>query len=168
MSFGNIVAKKPFWICLENIRSAYNVGSILRTADGTGLWGAITIGITPKATHPKVVKTALGAQKSVPSYHFNTVEEFLRSLESLDNHTLWALELTDQAENLFKIEDLPKENLFIVVGNEITGVSARLLVAASKHIFIPMHGLKGSLNVAEASSILMYEFYRRVIRTVPS
>ncbi len=162
MSFSNIVAKRPFWICLENIRSAYNVGSILRTADGTGLWGAITIGITPKAMHPKVVKTALGAQKGVPTYHFGTTEEFLAALESLDKYTLWALELTDQAENLFKLGDLPKSNLFVVVGNEITGVSAKLLVAASKHIFIPMHGLKGSLNVAEASSILMYEFYRKL------
>ncbi len=156
-----------FWLCLDNVRSAYNVGAMFRTADATGVWGIITCGITPGPLHVKVAKTALGAQKSVDFIHFSNVYvflEFLKQNKLLSQ--LWSLELTDKAEDLFSLR-LDKAQLnwpiFLTVGNEVDGVSATILVNSARHVFIPMNGIKNSLNVAEAASIAMFEFYRKIV-----
>src|SRR5215208_5252173 len=66
---------KRFAVLLDNIRSAWNVGSILRSADGFGLTHAYLCGITPAANHEAVTKTSLGAEESVPwSYHKDAVK----------------------------------------------------------------------------------------------
>ena len=163
-----LLQKYKFWLCLDNIRSAYNVGAMFRTADATGIWGIITCGITPNFDHVRVAKTALGAQKSVESLRFANTMRFLQFLE--DNNliaNLWSLELTDRAEDIFKLDFTQKQPypIFLTVGNEIDGVSAQILVKSSKHVYIPMNGIKVSLNVAEAASIAMYEFYRKIFYT---
>ena len=161
--FNKFIQQKPFWLCVENIRSAYNVGAMFRTADATGLWGLILIGITPKPDHVRVFKTALGAEKSVPYLSFDNTQEFLDFLQkNRRSKNLWSLELVEGADNLFLLDrtDVP-EPLFLTVGNEIDGVSARILTNSNKHVFIPMNGIKVSLNVAEASSIAMFEFFRK-------
>ncbi len=155
------------WLVLDNIRSAYNVGAIFRTADGTGITGLILLGITPDPkTQEKVHKTSLGAQNSVPYLYYKETADFLEDLKANNlNDNLFALELTDLAVDLYKWklpDTIDTKPIFTIVGHELLGVSAKLLVASNQHLYIPMNGYKESLNVAESASILMYEIYRKI------
>ena len=142
---------------LDNLRSVFNVGSIFRSADGCGIVDHLYLcGTTPTPEHKKMAKTSLGAEKIIPwSYHLNAfrlTEHLARS-----GKTLVALEMTEKSipVRTFMNEIDTNGNIFIV-GNEVTGVDPEILSLVEYHIHIPMHGMKESLNVAIAASILCY------------
>lgn len=155
------------WLVLDNIRSAYNVGAMFRTADGTGQTGLVLLGITPspdKYPH-KIQKTALGAQRHVPFIYYERTESFLADITRLRmEEYLGALELTSNSQDLFNWapKNLGDTCYFIAVGHELLGVSSKILVASEFHLYIPMKGYKESLNVAESATVLMYEMFRKV------
>lgn len=153
------------WILVENVRSAYNVGAMFRTADGTGQTGLILVGYTPDATNPKVPKTSLGAEKTVKYVSWHETEklsviEIVSQIKNL-GITVAGLELSVKATDLY--EYVPSNYpLVLCVGNEVEGLSVELMQQVDLFIQIPMNGAKQSLNVAEAASIAMYEFFRKV------
>jgi len=146
----------PLHLLLDNVRSIFNVGSIFRSADGVGVGHLYLCGITPTPAHPKLAKTALGAEHSIPwSQHTNALD--LAQALQTQGHHLWALEETATAERLFaQLIFLPAHPVTLIVGNEITGVDPALLALCERVLTIPMGGQKRSLNVATAAGIAMY------------
>lgn len=145
-------------IVLDNLRSAFNVGSIFRSADGAGSVEKIYLcGITADTDNPKLEKTALGALETVESEHYDTTLEAIKELKDR-NIPIFSIELTDDAKNFQEVE-YPNE-LAIVLGHEKKGVDEKILKLSDKQIFIPMRGFKESLNVANCASILLYEITR--------
>ncbi len=142
-----------FALLLDNIRSAWNVGSIFRTADGLGFSHAYLCGITPTPDNEAVTKTALGAEDSVPwSYHKDAVR-LAKGLKK-EGWRILGLEETAGAKALTEIKPASAEvNSLLIVGNEITGIDPELLELCEDVYRIPMHGGKKSLNVAIAFSI---------------
>ena len=149
---------------LDNIRSSLNVGSMFRTADGAGVSHLHLCGITPPPDHPKVAKTALGAEYSVPWTQYWDALEAAESLKKT-GFELWALEGGPRAESIFEaVRDLvqglalaqPGKALLLVVGNEVSGVDPGLLELCQRVVSIPMQGTKQSLNVAVAFGIAVY------------
>jgi len=141
----------PFSALLDNVRSAFNVGSIFRSADGAGLRHLYLCGVTPTPDHSKVAKTALGAEQSVTwSHHRNAVT--LASSLVAQGWVLWALETGNEAQSIFDVE-VPPTPLVLVVGNEVTGIDPDLLALCERCVSIPMAGRKRSLNVATAFGI---------------
>lgn len=147
------------YIVLDNIRSAFNVGSIFRTADAVGGCEILLCGITSKVDNPKLYKTALGAIDSVPSKYFADPMEAITYLES-QSIPIYAVELTEQAEHFQKAK-YPSP-VAIVLGHELVGVSQPILDRCEKVVYIPMAGIKESLNVANAAGIVLYEAVREV------
>jgi 23S rRNA (guanosine2251-2'-O)-methyltransferase len=145
--------KRSLSVFCDNIRSAYNVGSIFRTSEGCGVKHVYLGGISPTPKHSQVQKTALGAQELVSwSYHINGLEA-IKTLQP--DHTIWALESMQEAE-LFSAElDVP-DSLVLVIGNEVTGVDPEILALCSKTVALPMVGQKQSLNVASAAAVALY------------
>ncbi len=146
---------------LDNIRSAWNVGSILRSADGFGFSHAFLCGITPTADNRTVAKTALGAQDSVPwSYHKNAVK-LVKGLKA-EGWRIFGLEDDARSRPIshFTNSQSPNQQFshpeVLIAGNEITGVDPGLLDLCDQVFFIPMHGEKRSFNVAIAFSIAAY------------
>lgn len=144
-------------ILLDNLRSAFNVGSILRTADGAGVRRAHLCGITPTPDNPKVAKTALSAEFATPwAYATNAVER-ARALQAA-GVPVWALEGGPRAVSILdargELERL--DALALVAGNELAGVDPALLAACDRVVSLPMLGFKRSLNVAVAFGIAMY------------
>jgi tRNA G18 (ribose-2'-O)-methylase SpoU len=153
-------------ILLPDIRSAQNVGAIMRTADAVGarVW---TSGITPypiidddarpphvadRATH-LIAKTALGAELTAFETHYSTFEQAIASAKEL-NLIICALEQTLDSVNIF---DYGHEGpLLLVVGPEVEGLDNSWLAACDVSVEIPMIGHKESLNVAVAAGIAMY------------
>lgn len=141
---------------LDNIRSIYNVGAMLRTADGAGLGHLYLCGITATPGHPRVAKTALGAEAAVPwSAHPNCLD-VAGELKGR-GYTLWGLESGPRAEPLFAAAPAPESPpLVLVVGNELAGIDPALLARCDRVLYIPMAGVKGSLNAAVAFGIAAY------------
>lgn len=142
---------------LDNIRSGYNVGSIFRTADGSGISHLHLTGITSTPNQTKVIKTALGAEENVAwTYRLNGLE----SIEDLKSkgYRIWAIENNLSGESLFNIK-FPLQNyapILIVIGNEIAGIDPGILKLCDRILYLPMLGIKRSLNVVIAFGIVAY------------
>lgn len=147
---------------LDNIRSAWNVGSIFRTSDGTGVQKLYLCGITPSPENPKVRKTALGAEVSIPWEKSNNGVH-LASLLKSKGYVLWVLEDLPEAQPLFQIEINSKNSpIVLIVGNEVSGVDPGIIEICDKVISIPMMGKKQSYNVAVAFGIAVsFLLYRQ-------
>lgn len=143
-------------VLLDNIRSAWNVGSMMRSSDGAGVWKVHFGGVTPGPDNPKIAKTSLGAETSVPAVKHADGLAFCGSWKE-GGGEVWALEGGERAESLYSIDrsDIP-EKLLLVVGNELTGVDPDILNLCDRVVFLPMEGFKGSLNVAVAFGIAVY------------
>ncbi len=139
----------------DNLRSAYNVGALLRSADGAAVSHVYLCGISPTPEHPRVGKTALGAERAVPwSYHPNARH---LALELLDRGGhLWVLERTVAGVDLFQAEMPGQGDVILVVGNEQAGVDPALVELAHRCVHLPMAGVKRSLNVASAAAVALY------------
>lgn len=150
------MSKNQIFLILNNIRSAYNVGSIFRTADGAGITKIFICGISPTPNDAKVTKTSLGAEKTVSWEYHKQTWRLLKKLKTQNpNLKVVGLEQTDKSTNIFKFK--PKFPLVLIVGNEVRGLNKKILSYADKNIEIPMYGKKESLNVAVATGIALYQ-----------
>lgn len=141
---------------LDNIRSIFNVGAMFRTADGAGLSRLHLCGITATPEHPKVAKTALGAEQCTPWTRYTNALDAARLLKE-QGAQLWALERRANSESLFAANvRLARAPIVLIVGNELAGVDPQLLALCDRVLHIPMAGIKGSLNVAIAFGIAAY------------
>ena len=152
-------------ILLENIRSAYNVWNIIRTADS--LWRDVWLsGYTPHpAEQPKVVKTSLGAEENVGLERFDNAQDAIEKARKL-GLLVFAWELDEKAVALDKIDCQVSQSLdsqwrgrwkLIILWNEVDGVLNSTLDAVDEIVYIPMHWVKESMNVGQSAAIFMWE-----------
>lgn len=138
---------------LHNIRSAYNVGAVLRSADATGIKRIYCTGYTPRLPHSKIEKTALGAQDTVKIPSTHNLIDVVRTLKE-EGFQIIAVEQTPKSKSLY--ESSFPQKVALILGNEVTGLSTSKYDLADKHIELPMIGLKKSLNVSICASIVFY------------
>ena len=160
-------SSKRVVVLLDSIRSLYNTGSILRTADASGVERVVLCGITPwpdqgSRQRRAIAKTALGAEDSVPWEYQPDAPAALQSLATAGFHIV-AVETSPEAVNLF--EWTPRWPICLVFGHEVDGVSSALAAHVETVIRIPMFGHKRSLNVATAAGVVLYELLRRRLYT---
>lgn len=147
-------------VLLDNIRSAWNVGSIFRSADGFGFDHAFLCGITPTPDNEAVVKTSLGAEENIPwTYHKDAVK-LVMGLKN-DGWRVLALEDEQSSREIGKTSLRASEKSVLILGNEVTGVDPGLIALSDEILYIPMHGKKRSLNVAIAFSVAAYALDRQ-------
>ncbi len=163
--------EKKLFLILHNIRSAYNVGAIFRTADGAGVSKIYLTGYSHapskeenqdlKSKADKMIeKTALGGEKSVPWEKAENIFELLEKLKK-ENCTVVALETTPRAVELGKFE--PNCSVALILGNEVDGISQEILEKCDSAVAIPMRGVKGSLNVSIAAGVAAYGIMDKLI-----
>ncbi len=154
--------RHPVTAILDNIRSAHNVGAMLRTADAARLEALVLCGYTPTPEHAGVHKTALGAEDTVPWSHASDPLDAIAALRAR-GYTIAVLEHTTapQAVDGLPLAAFP---LALVVGNEVTGVSDAVVAAADLALELPQFGAKHSLNVSVAFGIAAYDLVRHVRR----
>ena len=143
-------------IILENIRSLHNVGSIFRTADGAG-WDKIYItGYTGTPPDRRIEKVSLGAEEFVAWEQFKDTLECVKKLKK-ENFKILALEQTSHSQDLLSYKAEKNQNIALVLGNEVEGVTPEVLKKCDDCLEIPMRGEKGSLNVSIAAGIALYQ-----------
>ncbi|MBI2008004.1 TrmH family RNA methyltransferase [Candidatus Saccharibacteria bacterium] len=154
-------------LIVHDVRSAHNVGSILRSADGFNVNCVYLTGYTPypamandkrlphiaRRASEQIAKTALGAEKTLKWQHRSDIFELISRLKK-EGYLLAALEQTDQALRLPEFK--AKDNIALIVGSEIGGIKSDLLKAVDIHLVIPMLGGKESFNVSVASAVALY------------
>ena len=158
--------KIPVIVVLENIRSAYNVGSVFRTADAFLVEAIYIIGYSAKPPHKEIKKTALGAEETVSWKHFKTSGEAIEELKS-KNYKVLAIEQAEGSCKLQAVSFEPKEKMAVVFGNEVTGVEQSTLLMCDGCIEIPQLGMKHSLNIATAAGVVLWELVRTRILNEP-
>lgn len=144
----------PLWpiaIYLDQLRSAFNVGSILRTVEALSLGTVYFSQSTPNISHKQVQKAAMGTEKWMKVYSDTPLEELPKPII--------ALELSSYSVPLYQF--IFPETFTLVLGNEEYGCSAASLAQANYLIEIPMRGRKNSLNVANAFAIVAGEIQRQ-------
>ena len=141
------VAKEDFSkdqaIYLDELRSAYNVGSILRTCEAFRLGYIYFSKKTPFIDNKKVIKTAMGTSPVVPCFQNIDITSLPRPFIGLDT--------SDMAISLNEFT-FPKK-FTLILGNEEYGISNQMLKELDHIVEIPMVGCKNSLNVACAFAI---------------
>ena len=159
-------------LVVHNVRSAHNVGSLLRSADGLGASEVIFSGYTPypksrteerlphlaEKIHRKIQKTALGAETSVNWRQATDISEVIAKLRQ-EGFLIAALEQTPKAIDIKRFES-PPDKVALIVGPEVDGLDDKVLKLADIHLRIPMLGQKESLNVAVAGAIALFAVAR--------
>ena len=149
-------------IILENIRSAWNVGSIFRTCDALGA-DLVLVGYTPCPTDKNlklINKTAIGAENMVQWTHFDHSSE---ALESYSSGCHIAIEINSTSKGIFEYLKFLKASpstgeIYLWFGNEIHGVSQLVQERSNACLHLPMNGMKESLNVANCVCSVGYLF----------
>lgn len=155
-------------VILHNIRSAYNVGSIFRTADAAGVSELVLAGHTPAPrdrfgrARTDIAKTALGAEKTVPWRRYERIGDALRYVKK-HGAQIVALEQHPSALNyrdFFVCHPEPAEgsrHLTLILGSETEGIPEPILKKCDQIIEIPMRGAKESLNVSVAFGVVVFQ-----------
>jgi len=146
--------RQPLHVVLDNIRSAYNVGAMFRTADACAVAHVHLCGMSAHPSHKKLEKTALGAFDYVPWTYHERTSDCLAALRA-EGIALVAAEVCEGAVPLTGFQ-WPRPAA-VIVGNEVNGIAEKHLRRCDHVIQIPMNGYKNSINVATAFGILLYD-----------
>ncbi|MEG0792709.1 MAG: RNA methyltransferase, partial [Lachnospiraceae bacterium] len=134
-----------------------NLGTILRTAEGAGVTGVIMSSDCVDIYNPKTIRSTMGSIFRMPFLYTEEMNELLKKLKN-NNIRTFAAHL--EGKTFYDQEDYTGKIAFLI-GNEGNGLHREIAEQADTWIKIPMHGQVESLNVAIATSILMYEVCRQ-------
>lgn len=158
------IIKQELIIVLPDIRSVYNVGAIFRTADAIGASKIYLTGITPQPkdrfgrVRQDIAKAALGSENTVDWEWKKSATNLIKKLKSQGYHII-ALEQSKKSVDYKKVK--PTGKSVFVVGNEVLGVSKKILDLSDIIVEIPMRGKKESLNVSVSFGIALFRIFDR-------
>ena len=144
-------------VCL-NLNDPHNIGAIARSALA---FNFSTLAIPKKRSSPissSVLASSAGAIEHLNLLSFNSIYSMIKKMRS---HDYWLFGIEKEEENLLDIDNIPKSNIAIFVGNERTGLSKELLSKLDGVYSIPMNKKVESLNVSVAAGIVMEKIYNK-------
>lgn len=154
--------KTQLVVVLDHVRSLYNVGSVLRTADAFRLAGVCLCGITAVPPHPEIHKTALGAEDSVDWRYFKDTLDAIKWLKEAGYEVL-AVEQCEGSTMLNNFQVERGKRYAIVLGNEVKGVQQAVVDECNGCLEIPQYGTKHSMNVSVTAGIVIWELFKQLV-----
>lgn len=146
-----------FYLLCDQLQDPGNLGTIIRTAHAAGVQGIILTKGTVDIYNEKTIRSTMGSIFYIPIHYEDNNLSLIKELKNKGfNLVVTSL---DTDKNIFQ-EDL-RGNVILTVGNEGNGVSKKVLDLADIKVKIPMPGNAESLNVAIATSVIMYEKVRQ-------
>ncbi|TDQ34691.1 23S rRNA (guanosine(2251)-2'-O)-methyltransferase RlmB [Aureibacillus halotolerans] len=147
----------PFVLLLDELEDPHNLGSILRTADATGVHGVVipkrrAVGLTQT-----VAKTAAGAMEYVPVARVTNIS---RTIDELKERGFWIAGTAADGDTDYRALDVNMP-FGLVIGNEGKGMSRIVKEKCDFLVSLPMKGNVSSLNASVAAALLMYEVFRK-------
>lgn len=164
-------------LVLHNIRSTYNVGAILRTAEGFGIDAVVLSGYTPRYNDPnllphlreklnhQIAKSALGAEELVSQKPIDDLPGWLEEQKAAGAQVLGLENNLDAKDEQRKVElgntehhtNAQLKHLLLILGEEVNGIPPEIRALCDYFLEIPMYGRKESFNVSVAAGIAMWE-----------
>lgn len=157
--------KLPLVIVLDNVRSALNVGSAFRTADGFAAHELALCGITAQPPHREILKTALGATDSVAWQYFEQTADAIAFYRE-QGYQIFAIEQAEGSQKLDQFTASLDAPIALIFGNEVEGVAQEAIDAADGCIEIPQFGTKHSLNVSVCVGIVVWEIGKQFFNKI--
>lgn len=148
--------ENPFLVVAESIEKPGNLGTILRSCDAAGVDAVIVCDPTTDIHNPNVVRSSVGTLFTLPVIEATAEETFA----FLKKNNIAIVAATPHAKQEFTQADL-KGPLAIVVGTEQYGLTETWMHDADIQVRIPMFGVADSLNVASATTLMLYEVVRQ-------
>lgn len=145
-------------LLLDSVATPVNVGSILRTAAAMRVDDVWLGGQTSGTDSPGVAKTAMGSERFVSLHRVADVADAIGAVREA-GYRLVGVELADDGEPVHEA-DLAGD-VCLAVGHEDRGLSSAVLTGADSLVYVPQLGRVGSLNVAVAAAIALYEARRQ-------
>ena len=155
--------KFPVVVVLDNIRSAFNIGSIFRTADALAIESVYLCGITATPPHREIYKTALGASESVDWKYFQNTMDSISALKK-NGFIILSLEQVEDSLMLDNFISTKDSKYAVVVGNEVDGVMQEVIESSDVCIEIPQYGTKHSYNVSVSAGIALWDIIGKIKR----
>lgn len=155
--YKDLLKEEGHYIVLEDIQDPGNLGTIIRTAEAAGIGGLILTQNTVDIYSPKVVRSTMGSLFRVPISLQNDSFSLIEYAKSLKIN-IFATSLEDSKD--FREVNYGEKSL-IFMGNEGNGLKKETLEQIANKIHIPMLGEVESLNLAVATSLVMYETKRK-------
>lgn len=144
-------ASRRIIMVLDRLRSAHNTGNMFRIAEALGA-EIFACGYTPCPPHPKLEKTAMGADRMVKFRHFETSSDAIDALRQENVAMILAAE--PGGTGAWAMEY--KFPLAVIFGNEALGVAEDALAKCDGIVSLPMLGEKSSINVGNAAAAILY------------
>ncbi len=176
---------------LDNVRSAHNVGSVFRTADSFKVDRVFLCGICPVPPSAEIHKSALGAEESVGWEYFEDTMDVIGRLRK-EGYIIVSVEQTVNSVKLDKFhpygndvsgsidkyhieneddtelwKNMATKKYALVFGNEVDGVSQKVVDASDFSLEIPQFGMKHSLNVSVSAGVVLWHFTLEKLRQEP-
>jgi len=146
-------------VILENIRSAFNVGSIIRSCECFGVKELILCGITPGLENLKTLKTTKGAENSIKITVSESLDNSVSELKE-NGYRITGAETGKGSTDLRKYHFSTKTALLF--GNEEIGLTQKTISLCDDIVSIEMRGRKNSLNAANAVSVFLYDYSTKI------
>ncbi len=152
-------------VVLDQLRSPFNVGAVIRTMECVGLNRVISVGYTPRLDSRQVQRSAMGCDTAM---NVEYVSDGVAAVKHLKERgfQIHVLETIIPSTSVFELQPLLQENqpVALVIGNEEMGVDESIVALADHLLHIPTFGTKNSLNVSIAFSIAIYQYWEAVFR----
>lgn len=160
---GRLILNNQILVILDNIRSLYNVGAIMRSMDCVDVQDIYLCGITPTPKLPPhyagIKKTALAGFDNIFWRYFKNTRSAINGAKR-QGYKVYIIEQNEQSIMLEKAK-LKFPGAF-VFGHETEGVNVKLFDLADEIIQLPNCGASHSWNVASTASIVLYEAWKRL------
>lgn len=153
--------KSRIIVILDNVRSLNNIGSIFRTSDAFLIEKIYLCGITATPPHKDIHKTALGATETVAWEYVENCTEVVKKLQEKGIQVV----AIEQAENAVFLNDFhPKDTTTyaFIFGNEVRGVSQKVVNQCDMVVEIPQYGTKHSLNIAVSTGVVLWDVFSKM------
>jgi len=154
--------KDPIIVLLDDVRSLNNIGSIFRTCDAMGVKKMYLCGITAQPPHREIRKTAIGASKSVDWEYEKDASKIVIKYREL-GYEIIGVEQTSKSVSLENYQLNNKQTL-LIFGNEINGVSQKLIDLCDLSLEIPQCGTKHSMNISVSVGIVLWNLKKLVLK----
>ncbi len=151
------LAHEEVHLILDNLRSSFNVGSLIRTSEALGVHKIHICGYTATPENSKTGKSALGADSWVDWQYWEDTHECIKALKE-KGLEIYAFETAEKSQDLDEI--VPHYPCALLLGNERYGVSEGTLSLVHHLVKIPLKGRKNSLNVGVCGAIGLHHFLK--------
>lgn len=155
------VKKNPIYLILDNVLDTYNIGSLFRLADATGITKIYLCGNMDYPPSSRIHKAAVGTENWVPWEKQDAASTVVSKLKK-DGVQIIAVEQSAKSISYSKLPEILSFPCAVVVGHETHGISDRVLKASDTIVELPMCGINKSFNVWGSAAVILYKILEKL------